>query len=217
MEFMSTKDIFLYFEDKYIKVPCTKSDIFMSKELDLGEKQKLLNFIHSVIKLKNIDLDVNSTLDFNKDIEVEEKLLQELKDNLKNNADDYFNSNNNYSKRLAIIIKNVLADANPNNSSYTLENLIDNIYKYLSSLQVYDNSPFLIPIYGSSEFSQSICRMASISSTIFVVNQNITFEITKNTDSSIAKEYKIVVNDPGNINNMICTLYIDVNCLLICY
>jgi len=169
----------------------------MSNSLELTEKQKLLNFIHSVIKIKNVNLDVNSTLDFNKDIEVEEKLFKELLNNMKSNADTYLS--NNYSKRLTTIIKVVLANANPNNNSYTLEYLIDNVYKYISSLQIYDNSPFLMPIYGSSEFSQSICRMSSISSTIYIVNKDLTLEISENIDKLIDKRYKMVISDHGNV------------------
>ena len=194
---MSSKDNYLLYDETYLKVPCTKSEIFMSNTLELTEKQKLLNFIHSVIKIKNVNLDVNSTLDFNKDIEVEEKLFKELLNNMKSNADTYLS--NNYSKRLTTIIKVVLANANPNNNSYTLEYLIDNVYKYLSSLQIYDNSPFLMPMYGSSEFSQSICRMSSISSTIYIVNKDLTLEISENIDKLIDKRYKMVISDHGNV------------------
>ena len=141
------------------------------------------------------NLDVNSTLDFNKDIEIEEKLLKELLENMDKNADEFLS--NNYSKRLATIIKDVLANANPNNKTYNVSSLIDNTYKYLSSLQIYDNSPFIVPCYGSSEFSQSICRMSSLLGTIYIVSQNISFEVVYNNDTTIDRKYKILVSDTG--------------------
>ena len=57
------------YDDKFLNVPFSKSEIFISNDLDLLEKQKLLNFIFSVMKLKNNNVDVNSTVDVKKDID----------------------------------------------------------------------------------------------------------------------------------------------------
>jgi RAB protein geranylgeranyltransferase component A len=46
------------FNDQFLNVPFSKSEIFISNDLDLLEKQKLLNFIFSVMKLKNNNVDV---------------------------------------------------------------------------------------------------------------------------------------------------------------
>ena len=45
------------YDDKFLNVPFSKSEIFISNDLDLLEKQKLLNFIFSVMKLKNNNVD----------------------------------------------------------------------------------------------------------------------------------------------------------------
>ena len=69
IEFNSIRKIYFMYDDKFLNVPFSKSEIFISNDLDLLEKQKLLNFIFSVMKLKNNNVDVNSTVDIKKDID----------------------------------------------------------------------------------------------------------------------------------------------------
>lgn len=192
MEFVSTKNNFLFLEGNFLKVPCTKSEIFQSDDLELKEKERLLSFIHSILKLKNNILDVNSTLDYKKDLEVEDKLMNLISSQIKQNGDKFLYEN--FNTKMATIIKLVLANSNPNTENHSLEKYVDIIYRYLTSLQIYGDSPFLIPIYGSSEFSQSICRTASLFSTIFIVNNHLKINISKLTDN-----YKIVIEDTGKI------------------
>ena len=54
IEFNAVRKIFFMFNDKFLNVPFSKSEIFISNDLDLLEKQKLLNFIFSVMKLKKV-------------------------------------------------------------------------------------------------------------------------------------------------------------------
>lgn len=188
------KKIFIHFELKFLSVPCTKSEIFLSDNLELNEKQKLLNFIFSVMKIKNKEEDVNTTVDIKKDYELEDKICNEIRNNLTDSADKFLE--NNYSKKLQIIIKYVLANINPNdNSSFTLDELITRVHTYLLSLQVYDNTPFLYPIYGSSEFNQALCRVSSVFGTIFIVNDNLSVKVYYNKEHLInSEEKKYIIN-----------------------
>jgi RAB protein geranylgeranyltransferase component A len=207
MEFVSVKKIFLrnISNSKFMSVPCSKSDIFNTNDLQLFEKQKLLNFIHSVMKLKNTNLDVNTTSDLKKDYEVEDKLLEEIKNNLNNDADEFLNSR--FSPLLIDIIKTVLANLDPNyETKLTLDNLTDHIYKYLNSLLVYDVTPFIYPLYGSSEYSQALCRMSSVFQTIFIVNDSLKINIFENNEHLIyegAKKFIINVYDSSKYNLII--------------
>ena len=84
IEFNSVRKLFFMFNDKFLNVPFSKSEIFISNDLDLLEKQKLLNFIFSVMKLKNNNVDVNSTIDIKKDIELDDDyLFNEIKKKFK--------------------------------------------------------------------------------------------------------------------------------------
>ena len=81
MEFMSVSHMKLLHEEIFYGVPSTKSDIFNTKFLNLEEKQKLLNFIYSTIKIRNSEIDLNSTIDFGKDTDISEKYIETVKSN----------------------------------------------------------------------------------------------------------------------------------------
>jgi RAB protein geranylgeranyltransferase component A len=189
MEFISMKKILIHLDNKFITVPCTKSDIFLSEDLELIEKQKLLNFILSVMKIKNQDNDVNTTIDIKKDYELDDKIYHELINNIHMNSDEFLKSR--VTPRIHNIIKYVLANLNPNiEHSLTVDELITKIYTYLVSLQVYDNTPFLYPVYGSSEFSQALCRLSSVFGTIFIVNDCLRISIYPNKEYLLIGESK---------------------------
>jgi RAB protein geranylgeranyltransferase component A len=79
MEFNAIKKIRLHHEGEFFDVPSTKSEIFNSQYLNLEEKQKLLNYIYATIKVACSEVDVNATVDFGKDIEVESKYIELVK------------------------------------------------------------------------------------------------------------------------------------------
>jgi RAB protein geranylgeranyltransferase component A len=189
------KQILIHFDNKFITVPCTKSEIFLSQDLELVEKQKLLNFILSVMKLKNSESDVNTTVDIKKDYELEDKIYEDIVKHLESNSDEFLLGH--FSPRLQKIIKYVLANIEPNMEHHlTVDELIAKIHTYLMSLQVYDNSPFLYPIYGSSEFSQGLCRLSSVYGTTYIVNESLKINIYINKEFMIspADNKKYVLN-----------------------
>ena len=196
------KKIYLHHIDKFLSIPCTKSEIFVSEDLKLFEKQKLLNFIYAVMKLKNKCFDVNTTNDIKKDYEVENKIYNDMKNNLNTDADDFLK--NNFSPLLQNIIKLVLANLDPNSSEeVTIDKLTDNIYKYLNSLLVYDVTPFIYPLYGSSEFSQALCRMSSVYGSIFIVNDSLNIGVFNNNEYLVDKNNKkFILNVYDNSNNL---------------
>lgn len=193
------KKIYVHFNEKFLSVPCSKSDIFISDDLDLTEKNKLLNFIYAIMKFKSVSVDVNTTIDIKKDYELENKILEEIKSSIKSEVLSNEFLSNRFSEKLQVIIKVVLANLDPNqNQNIPLDELIDRIYKYLLSLQVYDDSPFLYPMYGSSEFSQALCRVSSVFGTIFIVNESLTIKIYNNNEYFIHQDcprYVINIHD----------------------
>jgi RAB protein geranylgeranyltransferase component A len=186
MEFISVKKIYLHENKKFLTIPCSKSEIFTSEDLELFDKQKLLNFIYAVMKLKTKEQDVNTTVDIKKDYEVENKIYQELKSNLTMNYNDFLEPR--FSAFLQKIIKFVLANLDPNENSslnLTVENLTNNIYRYLNSLQIYDANPFIYPLYGSSEFSQALSRMSSVLGSVYIVSDTLQIGLCKNNENLI--------------------------------
>ena len=181
IEFNSVRKLFFMFNDKFLNVPFSKSEIFISNDLDLLEKQKLLNFIFSVMKLKNNNVDVNSTIDIKKDIELDDDyLFNEIKKNLNTNAKEFLHKN--FNQKIIDMILLILANQTINNQDMTVDQMCDQIYKFLISVQIYDNTPFLTPQYGSSEFTQAMSRLSAVHGSIFLINDLLESKINYNKE-----------------------------------
>lgn len=207
LEFMSIKKSHVCYENTFICVPTSKSEIFLSTDLELDEKQKLLNFFLSIVKFKDQDEDMNATVDFKKSAEVNNSFLDYFKKNCDNlsllDGEEFLS--NNFSKRLYSIIKYVVGNfdlnetfekkdcSNPNKKS--VSEIINMIYKYLSSLDVYDTSPYLYPLYGSGEFSQALCRNASVFGATYIINNQLKILVKKNTVTNLSSNYFIKIFD----------------------
>ena len=207
IEFSSIKNIFFLYKNKFLNVPFSKSEIFMSNDLELLEKQKLLNFIFSIMKLKNNKVDVNSTVDIKKDIELDDdKLITEIKNNLNENADEFLTKYYNENIKIKSMILLILANQNFDTLNMTVKEMTDNIYKFLMSVQIYGNTPLLYPIYGSSEFSQAMSRLSSVYGGIYVVNEKLKYKININKESLLnnnnnISKFCIEIFDEGNNKN----------------
>jgi Rab GDP dissociation inhibitor len=219
MEFVAMKKIFLHNEDKFLSIPCTKSEIYVSEDLKLFEKQKLLNFIYAVMKLKNTSLDVNTTNDIKKDYEVENKIYDDMLKNLNQDSEEFLGEK--FTPLLKNIIKFVLANLDPNSKSIvTVDKLADNIFKYLNSLLVYDVTPFIYPLYGSSEFSQALSRMSSVFGSIFIVSDALNVQVYNNNEMFLDpynKKFILNIHDSSKFKKFFSyilkiLLHTEINC-----
>ena len=198
IEFNSVRKLFFMFNDKFLNVPFSKSEIFISNDLDLLEKQKLLNFIFSVMKLKNNNVDVNSTIDIKKDIELDDDFLfNEIKKNLNMNAKEFLQKN--FNEKIIDMILLILANQTLNTQNMTVDQMCEQIYKFLISVQIYDNTPFLTPQYGSSEFTQAMSRLSAVHGSIFLINDllscNVNYNKEFNKDDKDSKKFLVEMND----------------------
>ena len=198
IEFNAVRKVFFMFNDKFLNVPFSKSEIFISNDLDLLEKQKLLNFIFSVMKLKNNNVDVNSTVDIKKDIELDDDFLfNEFKKSLDMKAIDFLKEK--FNEKIIDMILLILANQNLNTLNMTVDQMCDQIYKFLISVQIYENTPFLIPQYGSSEFTQAMSRLSAVHGSTFLINDllscSINYNKDYNKDDKNTRRFKIEVID----------------------
>ena len=192
IEFNSIRKIYFMYDDKFLNVPFSKSEIFISNDLDLLEKQKLLNFIFSVMKLKNNNVDVNSTVDIKKDIELDDDFLyNEIKKNLNEKANEFLVKH--FNNKIIDMILLILSNQNLNNKDMTVDQMCDQIYKFLISVQIYDNTPFLIPQYGSSEFTQAMSRLSAVNGSIFLINDLLEFDVKYNKEKKDEKSGNFLV------------------------
>ena len=199
IEFMPIHEFSIYSKDMKILVPTSKSEIFISQELDLIEKQMLFNFLLAINKIKPVEDDLNNTDEFKKNTEVENIFIKMLEDNMDKKIDDFLEAN--FIEKLRLLIKHVLGglSLNQSDSNLKVKDLIDNIHKYLMSVNVFSKSPFLYAIYGSSEFAQAMCRISSVYRSIFIINNNMKLIIRKNNISPLESNYFVSVSDCGNL------------------
>ena len=172
----------------------------MSNDIELLEKQKLLNFLFAIMKIKNTDVDVNSTVDVKKDYDLDNNsLLEEIKSNLNVNAEEFLNER--FTTKVKEMLLYILANKSAVQTLLTVDQMCDKIYKFLLSVQIYDDTPFLYPIYGSSEYSQAMCRLCAVYGGIFLVNECFKAKIYYNTEALINKEAKIFAIEVEDTNN----------------
>lgn len=213
LEFQTVKSCFIYYDNIKITVPTNKSEILFSDQLNNSEKQKLFNFLMAVNKLMPVEDDLNSIDDFKKNTEIDNNIVY---NNIINNRDkdietflslsdnkQYSNSNNKkLSDKLCNLIKYILANDNvydlSSKSNYTVNDMLIKIKKYLSSVNVYSKNPYLYPLYGSSDFSQALCRMSSVYQGSFVINDNIKIHIKRNNVTNLEYNFFLKIEDQGN-------------------
>ena len=149
------------------------------------------------MKLKNNNVDVNSTVDVKKDIELDDDFLfNEIKNNLNKNAKEFLTKY--FNNKITNMILLILSNENISNIEMTVDQMCDKIYKFLISVQIYDNTPFLIPQYGSSEFTQAMSRLSAVNGSIFLINDLLECDIKynkENTDDKNKGKFIIEVND----------------------
>ena len=196
------------YNDKFLNTPFSKSDIFISNDLDLLEKQNLLKFIYSVMKLKNDNVDVNSTVDVKKDIELDDDFLfNELKNNLNMKAYEFLEKH--FNKKLEDMILLILSNQSANNQNMTVDQMCDKIFKFLNSVQIYDKTPYLLPQYGSSEYTQAMSRLSAVHGSIFLINDLLEFNIKYNKDKKDDTCGKFIVDVVDGEKNEKFVLNVD--------
>ena len=144
------------------------------------------------MKLKNNNVDVNSTVDVKKDIELDDDFLfNEIKKNLNIKANEFLIKH--FNNKIIEMILLILSNQNLNNIDMTVDQMCDNIYKFLISVQIYDSTPFLIPQYGSSEFTQAMSRLSAVNGSIFLINDLLECDIKYNEEKKDENSGKFLV------------------------
>ena len=190
VEFTAVSNLMLVHNKKLINVPFSKTEIFNSSEIDLLEKQKLLNFLYAIMKIKNKEIDVNSTVDVKKDYDLQgNKLVEVLQNNLQADAEELLNQH--FNKKITNMILLILANKPQTQDVFTVDDMCNNIHKFLSSVQIYSGSPYLYPFYGSSECSQAMCRLSAVYGSLFLINEKLSAKIYYNTEALVNKDAKI--------------------------
>ncbi|XP_037543666.1 rab proteins geranylgeranyltransferase component A 1 [Nematolebias whitei] len=145
-EFKNVTRILTYRHGNVEQVPCSRADVFASRQLSVVEKRKLMRFLTSCMEETEEQQAYNSRpyLDFLQD--------QQLGDNLQ-----HF---------LLHSIAMVTED------TPTLEGLASTRH-FLRCLGRYGNTPFLFPVYGLGEIPQCFCRMCAVFGGVYCLRHSV--------------------------------------------
>uniref|UniRef100_A0AAQ6IG61 Rab proteins geranylgeranyltransferase component A n=1 Tax=Anabas testudineus TaxID=64144 RepID=A0AAQ6IG61_ANATE len=145
-EFKNVSRVLTYRHGNIEQVPCSRADVFASRQLSVVEKRKLMRFLTSCVEETEQQQDISSRpyLEFLRD--------QKLGENL-----EHF---------LLHSIAMVTEDA-------PTEDGLAATRHFLRSLGRYGNTPFLFPVYGLGEIPQCFCRMCAVFGGIYCLRHSV--------------------------------------------
>ncbi|XP_061164186.1 rab proteins geranylgeranyltransferase component A 2-like [Saccostrea echinata] len=137
-EFKTVSRILTLIDGNLRKVPCSRADVFSSKDVSMIEKRMMMKFLTFCVDYEKHQDDYTDFI---------EKPYKEYLEHQK------------LSKNVIHFIQHAISMTS--NSTLTPEGL-KRTQKFLHSLGRYGNTAFLWPMYGSGEMPQSFCRMCAV-------------------------------------------------------
>lgn len=138
-EFKTVTRVLTKIGDELKPVPCSRSDIFNSKDITMAEKRILMKFLMTCVKQDQEDPSGKTNdssqpfIEFLKSQKLTDKILH--------------------------YVLYAIAMAKPTDTTvYGMTR----VRKFLQSLGRYGNTAFLWPLYGSGELPQSFCRLCAV-------------------------------------------------------
>ncbi|NXW62310.1 RAE1 geranylgeranyltransferase, partial [Eurystomus gularis] len=149
-EFKNATRILAFREGNVEQVPCSRADVFNSKQLTMVEKRMLMKFL-------TFCLDYEEHPDEYQDYE--------------HGTFAQFLSTRKLTPSLQHFILHSIAMVSETESS-TLEGL-QATKKFLQCLGRYGNTPFLFPLYGQGEIPQCFCRLCAVFGGIYCLRHSV--------------------------------------------
>ncbi|KAM8997523.1 rab proteins geranylgeranyltransferase component A 1 isoform 2-T2 [Ara ararauna] len=149
-EFKNATRILAFREGKVEQVPCSRADVFNSRQLTMVEKRMLMKFL-------------TFCLDY-------EQHPEEYQD-YENSTFAQFLRTRKLTPSLQHFILHSIAMVSETDCS-TLEGL-QATRKFLQCLGRYGNTPFLFPLYGQGEIPQCFCRLCAVFGGIYCLRHSV--------------------------------------------
>ena len=145
LEFRLMARSYLYDGGKFLRVPMSKEDVFMNKDVTMVEKRKLMKFLTGVLEWSRAD--EPSCAPFLESTAYQTQSFLELL------------HAHGLTGRLTHLAAYSIALLNESDiANVPALAGLHAMSKYVESLGKYGASPFLAPIYGTSELVQAFCR-----------------------------------------------------------
>ncbi|GAB6033235.1 hypothetical protein CHUAL_012838 [Chamberlinius hualienensis] len=148
-EFKSVTRVLTYLDGKLEQVPCSRADVFSTKNVSIVEKRMLMKLL---------------TFCLNYETQSEEYEGYESKPFIE------FVKSRKLTDNVQHYVLHAIAMVDDDVS--TTEGL-KSTKRFLSSLGRYGNTPFLWPIYGSGELPQAFCRLCAVFGGVYYLKRSV--------------------------------------------
>ncbi|XP_031246346.1 rab proteins geranylgeranyltransferase component A 2 [Mastomys coucha] len=149
-EFKNVTRILAFREGKIEQVPCSRADVFNSKELTMVEKRMLMKFL-------------TFCLDY-------EQHSDEYQDFKQCSFSDYLKTKKLTPNLQHFILHSI---AMTSESSCTTLDGLQATKNFLQCLGRFGNTPFIFPLYGQGEIPQCFCRMCAVFGGVYCLRHKV--------------------------------------------
>ena len=189
LEFQNISDNFFFSAEakKFVRIPFSKSEIFLNQHLTLKEKRQLVKVIELCLrgydKLSEKEITskiINSTHVYEKlDIELTPAEFQQLYEHKDRPVAEFLRTLGIEGQLKAILLYAIgfftssqeCTGENPD--AVTTFQFFERVQRYLRSIGLYGDSPLLTCVYGSSEYAQAFSRVGSLFQSTYIVNPDV--------------------------------------------
>uniref|UniRef100_A0A8D8CDX9 Rab proteins geranylgeranyltransferase component A n=1 Tax=Culex pipiens TaxID=7175 RepID=A0A8D8CDX9_CULPI len=162
-EFRAVDRVATIWNGRIMTVPCSRSDVFTSRDVNVVEKRLLMKFLQSCASFESD----GSGTDEHRLEDIEGKTFLE-----------YLKSH----KLTPNLIHYLLYTIAMGNDRTSCREGLEGVKKFLLSLGRYGNSPFLFPMYGCGEIPQCFCRLCAVFGGIYCLSKSIEGITFKHSD-----------------------------------
>lgn len=194
--FKSIKNISIFQQSSFQKLPVSKSLISKCKFLTLKEKKnfienfdKIQKFIQNHVQKKNH----NSTNEFEKEIYANPstQVSHEFSKYLNENHSLLFTkilpntSNKLFQDIICYCICNRVVLSSEDNMS--AQELLDHFQKFVKSIGSHDVFPYLYSTYGAGDLTQVYSRISALHGSVFLINSLLNLQSIEKSDNGVLK------------------------------
>lgn len=148
-EFRAVDRVATLLDGKIRTVPCSRSDVFVTNEVNVVEKRIMMKLIETCVEYKEGQDEYES---------FRGKTFREFL----------------VTKRAPAKVQHYLINALSMSGDQTsFEEGVNNLNKFVESLGRYGNSPFLFPMYGCGEIPQCYCRLCAVFGGIYCLQRGL--------------------------------------------
>lgn len=175
VEFRSVDRVATLLKGEIKTVPCSRSDVFVTNEVNVVEKRIMMKLIETCMEFKEGEEDFES---------LKGKTFQEFL----------------VAKKAPAKVQHYLIHALSMSTEETsFEKGVESLKKFVESLGRYGNSPFLFPMYGCGEIPQCFCRLCAVFGGIYCLQRGI--KSIRESDEKVT--LKLETDEEISVSNVI--------------